>query len=70
MPFSVEALLGPLGLVVGCLVVIWGFLTERVVSGVAYRRLLEQNEALLRRVDRALSVTGRAVDVADKTETK
>jgi len=68
MPFGSDALLGPLGLVVGLLVALWAFQTERVVAGAAYTRLLEQNEALLRRLDRSLAVTGRAVDVADTTE--
>jgi len=68
MPFGPEALLGPLGLVVGLLIALWAFVTERVVAGAAYRRLLDQNEALLRRLDRSLSVTGRAVEAVDQTE--
>lgn len=59
-------LLGPLGLVAGCILALWAFATERVVSGTAHRRVLNQNEALLRLLGRATTVSGRAVEHADK----
>lgn len=65
-PELVGQILGPLGLVIGCLWALWAFVTERIVSGTAYKRVLDQNEALLRRLDRLLAVSGRAVDVVDK----
>lgn len=61
----VAQLLGPLGLVAGCLLAIWAFVTERVVSGRAHRRQIEINEALLGRLEGLASVTRRAVQHAE-----
>ena len=74
MPADLLAqILGPLGLVVGCLVALWAFQTERIVSGKTMsalreqnKELLRQNEALQRRLDRAVSVSSRAVEHAEK----
>lgn len=76
----VGQLLGPLGLVAGCLLAIWAFQTERIASGAALLRerhlndallrqneaLRRQNEALLRRMDRVLAVSKQVVDADDR----
>ena len=60
-------LLGPAGLTVGLLALVWALYTEKLVAGPTARRWREERDAALRRLDRAVTVTGRAVDVADKS---
>lgn len=80
----ITLLLGPLGLLVGCLYAIYQFSTEGWVAGKTMQRqrdqnadllqqnkdLLRQNEALQRRLDRAATVSLRAVEHADRTDPK
>lgn len=78
MPADLLAqILGPLGLVVGCLYAIYQFSTEGWVSGKTMaalrdqnKELLRQNEALQRRLDRAVTVSSRAVEHAEKIDAK
>ncbi len=79
----IGGLLGPVGLVCGMVIAVWAFATDRVVSGMALRRSIEQNEALLeqnagllrqnealqRRIERLTSVTGKAFGVTDTART-
>lgn len=58
-------LLGPFGLTAGLLGLVWALYTEKLVPGSTHKRVREERDAALRRLDRAVSVTGRAVDVAD-----
>ena len=61
-------LLGPFGLTVGLLALVWALYTERLVAGPTARRWREERDAALRRLDRAITVSGRAVDLADTKE--
>ena len=47
-------------------IAVWALITERVVAGGAYRRVVAERDAALARLDRALHLSRRAVDVADK----
>ena len=80
----IAQLLGPLGLVVGCVYALYQFSTEGWVSGKTMSRqrdqnadllqqnkdLIRQNEALQRRLDRLAAVSGRLVEHAEKVEPK
>lgn len=85
MPESwLAQLLGPLGLVVGCIYALWAFQTERIASGKTLQRqrdqnadlvqqnkeLIRQNEALQRRLDRAVTISARAIEHAEKVDPK
>ena len=59
-------LVGPAGLTVGLVALVWALLTERLVPGPTCRRIREERDAALRRLERAVSVTGRAVEIADQ----
>ena len=61
-------LLGPFGLTCGLVGLVWALYTEKLVPGTTHRRVREERDAALRRLERAVSVTGRAVDLADPKE--
>lgn len=61
-------LLGPAGLTVGLLGLVWALYTEKLVPGVTHRRVRDERDAAVRLLNRAMSVTGRAVEVVDSTE--
>ena len=58
-------LLGPAGLTAGLLGLVWALYTEKLVPGSTHRRVREERDAAMRRLDRAVGVSGRAVDLAD-----
>lgn len=66
--FWLTFLLGPFGLTCGLLGLVWALYTERLVPGATHRRVREERDAAVRLVNRAVGVTGRAVEVADPTE--
>lgn len=55
MALDAAALLGPFGLLIGCVVAVRAFATEQVVAGSSHRRALEQSERLLRQNERLVS---------------
>lgn len=57
-------LLGPYGLVVGLIGFAWAMYKEWLVPGATHRRMREERDAALRRLDRSMHVAGRAVDAA------
>jgi hypothetical protein len=58
-------LLGPFGLTVGLLALVFCLFTERLVPGSTHNRVRAERDRALARLDRAVHVTGRAVEVAD-----
>ena len=66
-------LLGPFGLTVGLVALVWALVTERLVSGTAHRRVIgERNEALhlLRQATRTtrLAVKAKTLDAEGKEQ--
>lgn len=59
-------LLGPLGLLVGCLLALFGFHREWWVSGGQYRRELKRAERLEQMLYAALNVSEKVAHVAEQ----
>jgi len=58
-------LLGPAGLTVGLLALVWALYTEKLVPGSTARRYRDERDAALRLSRAGVNVTGRAVDLAE-----
>jgi hypothetical protein len=59
-------LLGPAGLTVGLLALVWALYTEKLVPGEVARRYRTERDVAMRLARTGTDVTGRAVDLAEK----
>lgn len=66
--FWLPFLLGPGGLTVGLLLLVYSLWKEWLVPGPTHKRVLTERDRALARLDRAMHVTGRAVEIADPAE--